>query len=240
EGLGFHDVFAGAAPSETSPFATEFRGHRAVIDLHRSLPGVTVADDEAWEVLSRRTETITLGGRPVEVLSRQARCLHVALDAAADGRALPKDDLRRAVQRLPADVWRGGAALAEELGALPSFVAGLMLVADGDGLRQSLGLDIRVPLGVTLRAQTPPPLSIGLHRLLVTPGMRGKAAFLARRVVPTPSGLRYWSPLARRGRAGMALAYAWRPFHLLWRGPAALAALTRAWRTARAAAPPDS
>lgn len=231
--LGYLDVFAGAAPSETSPFATEYRGRGAVIDVHRSLPGVTVPDEVAWDELSRRTATIVLHRTTVEVLDREARCLHVALDAAADGRAHRKGDLERAVDRLPREAWRGAAQLADRLGALPSLVAALTMVPSGEALRVALEIEARIPVGVTLRALSPPPLSVGLHRLVSTPGLRSKVAFLARRLVPTPSGLRYWSPLARRGNAGMVLAYAWRPFHLLVRGPRAALALFDAWRRGR-------
>jgi hypothetical protein len=235
--LGYEDIFAGAAPSETSPFATEFRGTRAYIDVHRSLPGVTVPEAEAWAELSARTQTITLEGAAVEVLDAGGRCLHAALNAASDGRARSRQDLLRAVDRVPRATWRGVVDLAERLGATPSLVAGLALVPEAEELRRWLELDVDVPVGVALRTQSPPPLAIGLHRLVTTPGWRGKVAFLARRVFPTPSGLRYWSPLARRGgTVGMVLAYAWRPFHLILRAPAAVGAVVRAWRQRRSGA----
>ncbi len=239
EGLGFVDTFAGAAPSETSPFATEFRGPRAAIDLHRSLPGVTVPDAEAWAVLSARTTAMALSRRPVETLDDAGRCLHVALNAVSDGKARSRDDLRRAVERLPEATWREVVARAEALGAVASLAGAFDLVPEAEGLRRSLGLDVRVPVGVTLRAVSPPPLAVGFHRLVTTPGLRARAAFLARRLVPTPSGLRYWSPLARRGRAGMVLAYLWRPFHLVLHAPAAVAAVVRTWRRSRRPTPPD-
>jgi hypothetical protein len=230
ERLGFVDTFAGAAPSETSPIATEFRGSHAIVDLHRSLPGVTVPEAAAWEALSVRTRTMALGRGVVEILDDAGRCLHVALNAASDGKARSREDLRRAVQRQPEATWRQVAELAEGLGALPSLVAAFALVPEGEALRRSLKLDVRVPLGVALRAQAPPPLALGLHRLLTTSGLRSKAAFLARRLVPTPAGLRYWTPLARRGRVGMVLAYAWRPFHLVRHAPSAVLALVRTWK----------
>jgi hypothetical protein len=58
---------------------------------------------------------------------------------------------------------------------------------------------------------------------------------LAREVVPTVKFMQWWSPLARRGRGGLLLAYLWRPLYLITRTPAAV----RAVRHARKAAQQD-
>ena len=228
---GFEDTFAGAAPSETSPYATELRGPRAVIDLHHTLPGVTVSGEQAWQLLAEEPDHIGLPDGPVPVLTVPGRALHAVLDVASDGAAAARlDDVERAIGRLPFAVWQDALELAEGLGALPSFAAGLALLPGGRELARRLGVDPTIPTDVALRASTPPPLALGLDQLVTTPGIRGRVAFLARRLVPTPSGLRYWSPLARRGRLGMALAYAWRPFYLAVHAPRAFGA----WRRARA------
>jgi hypothetical protein len=228
---GFRDRFEGAGAAETVPYGREYRGERAYVDLHWTLPGVTVADEVAWEELTRRTDRLALRGGQVEVLTDAGRTLHVALHCAHNGvgSARPLDDLYRAVRRLPTGVWEQAGAMAEELGALPSFVAGLSLDPAGRELVDALGIQVDIPTGVALRAGAPPPLAVGLDRLLTTPGIRAKAVCLAREVVPTPAGLRYWSPLARRGRAGLIAAYIWRPFYLAVHAPAAVVA----WRRAR-------
>ncbi len=55
-------------------------------------------------------------------------------------------------------------------------------------------------------------------------GRRGVAArvrLMLRKAFPSPQLMRTWKPLARRGRVGLALAYAWRPPWLIWQlGPA--------------------
>jgi hypothetical protein len=52
---------------------------------------------------------------------------------------------------------------------------------------------------------------------------------------PPPAFMRAWSPLARRGALGLALAYAWRPVWLVVHSGAAV----RAWRRARRSADPS-
>jgi hypothetical protein len=46
------------------------------------------------------------------------------------------------------------------------------------------------------------------------------------------SFIRAWSPLARRGRVGLAVAYAYRPLWVLWRVGPAVWALARARKQA--------
>jgi hypothetical protein len=230
-GRGFRDQYAGAGASETVFHAIEYQGESAGVDLHTSLPGITVSDEVAWDVLTARTERLELGGGEVEVLSPAARTMHLALHAAHDGtrNSRPINDVGRALQRLPIGVWDDAARLARELGALPAFVAGVRLHPAGSALVDALGLEVDIPTGVALRAGAPPLLAVGLDRLFTTRGVRAKAACLARELVPSPAGLRFWTPLARRGPLGLVAAYLWRPFYLLVHAPAAVVA----WRRAR-------
>lgn len=232
EGEGFRDRFKGAGAGETVSYAREFRSDRAYVDLHWSLPGVTVADTVAWGVLTDQTDELDLRDGRVEVLTVPGRALHVALHWAHNGfrQTSRLDDLDRAARRLPLDVWSEAAGMADALGALAPFVAGLNLHESGREVVSRLGLDAHIPTGVALRAGSAPPLAVGFDRLFTTPGIRAKIACLAREVVPTPAGMRYWSPLARRGPAGLVSAYLWRPLYLFLHAPRAMIA----WRRVRA------
>jgi hypothetical protein len=81
------------------------------------------------------------------------------------------------------------------------------------------------------------PVAHGLERLAATHGPGPKARLLTRKLIPTRSFMRVWSPLARRGQLGLALAYAYRPFWLLAKLPGALRAHTEARRVARTGDP---
>ncbi len=58
-------------------------------------------------------------------------------------------------------------------------------------------------------------LARSVDAVRAVPGPGGKLRYVARRLVPTPDFLRRASPLARRGPAGLALAYLTRPARLL-------------------------
>jgi hypothetical protein len=201
-----------------------------VLELHESLTGIGVSNEEAWELLSRETEEIDLAGTPVATLDAVGRTLHLALHAAQHGRESerPLQDLQRGLDRLPEALWREAAARAVRLEALPAFVTGLTLVPGGSDLVRLLALETHEPEDVALRAATAPPGSQGLAWLMALPGPAAKARFLARVLVPPRVFMRAWDPLARRGTTGLALAYMRRPAWLLRHLPAAV----RAWRQA--------
>jgi hypothetical protein len=205
------------------------------VDVHLNLAGVGVSNDEAWRLLSRDTTRLSVGGIEVEVFAPPARALHVALHAAQHGARWEwgVQDLSRALNRLPLELWRRAAALADSLDATPALVAGLRLLPEGEELRVRLGLPTETTIEAALRATTPPDLALGLHRLAATAGVRRKASFLAGKLFPNPAWMRSWLPLARRGRLGLAAAYGWRPLWFLVRTPAAIRALRKARRTAR-------
>jgi len=231
ERLGYRDVFAGASPTETSAYATEYRSDRVIVDLHRSLLGITVTPDDAWRVLESATTAMTLNGVQVEALTIPARCFHIALDAANSGPAPSKaaQELQRALDRTTLGDWRGALELADRLGASASLVVGLGVVPDGHGIIRELAVTPTIPTDVALRAAGSPPVARGLNALMSARGM-ARLRLLARELVPTPAGLRYWSPMARRGTLGMVAAYAYRPLYLLVRAPVAVAAVLRVRR----------
>ena len=200
-----------------------------LLELHETLKGLGVSHERTWEVLSRRTEKITLNGTSVATLDVVARALHLALHASQHGRESERtlDDLGRGLARLPESLWQQAVALAGRLEALPAFVAGLQLLPEGAALARRLGLEREERAEVTLRSASAPPAAEGFAWLMALPA-RGKVAFLARALVPPIGFMRVWHPLARRGIAGLLFAYLWRPFWLGWHAPAAV----RAWRRA--------
>jgi hypothetical protein len=200
------------------------------VDLHLTLPGVGVSNEDAWTVLSQDTEQLVVGGIPVEVLAPAARAMHVALHAGQHGPGFegPLTDLTRALDQLAPEVWEEAASLALRLEAESMFAAGLGLLDHGRQILARLGLSDRKTVEVALRATTPPDLALGFHQLASTPGLRPKLAFVARKIFPSAAWMRRCIPLARRGRLGLAAAYLLRPFWLLRRaGPG-----FRAWRKA--------
>jgi hypothetical protein len=215
--------------------AWEREANPVEVDLHVSVAGAGAPGDEVWRVLSHQTEKVVLGGTPVEIPSAPARALLIVLHAAQHGAGWDQAlrDLQRAVARLPDEVWRTAAALATDLDATVPFAAGLELVEGGEALADRLGLPKQRTIEATLRAWTAPDLTLGIHRLTLTRGLRAKGAFIIRKVFPSPDWMRRWVPLARRGRLGLAAAYASRPIWLLSRTPRALHAWRRALRDSR-------
>jgi hypothetical protein len=67
--------------------------------------------------------------------------------------------------------------------------------------------------------------------LFASAGIRRKLAIVARRSFPRPDYMRWWSPLARRGKLGLAGAYVWRA---IWVIGQVLSAIHTLWRIRRA------
>jgi hypothetical protein len=249
------------APAQTSPavevlaqlgFQTEFeeeglpdwwlehasswwrRADGVVVDLHRTLPGIGVADEVAWRVLTARTDRLPVAGYPVRVLAPGARALHVALHAMHHGERWhrPVAELERAVVALDDGTWQKAVRLAEELDAVSALATGLTLAAGGAELAERLGIAGATSTRAALLATTPPPVALGIDQLVRARGVRTRAAIMARKLVPPAGFMRRWHPIAARSRIGLVAAYLYRPVWILLRSPAAF----RAWRRARRAA----
>lgn len=237
--LGFSYQLGGARAHEQVTHAHHWvREHplRAAVDLHRSLFWIRNTDRVAWETLSRKTDFINVAGVKVEVLARPAQALVVALHAAQHGRDVrkPLRDLERALTVADDVLWRQAASLAEDLGVRKAFAAGLRLHPGGADLASALGVDARTSSELRLFAASPPPTAVGFHRLAAAGSIGAKLRVAVEKAFPTPPSLRAWQPVARRGAAGLAVAYAWRPLWLLWKAPRGLLALVRAARSERA------
>ena len=200
------------------------------VDLHSVLAGVAPRAP-AWEVLSAGTEAMELASGVVQVLSPPARALHVVLHAAQHGLQEERTiaDLERALDLVTAEEWDEAAELARGLEAEGAFAAGLRLTLRGREEAARLSLPHRRSLETAVRAEGAPPGVLGLYRFFKTPGVRARARLLADELFPSAGFMRSVSPMARRGRLGLAAAYAWRPFWLASRLWPAL----RTWRRAR-------
>lgn len=199
------------------------------LDLHATIYGVEADPATTWEVLSSDAVPIEVDGTTLRALSLPARTMHVALHIAQhqDGKAIL--DLERALDRLDDDLWREAARVAERLRALPAFANGLKKLPAGAALAERLGVADARSVPMELRASGV-PLTEGLHELLDAPGLGAKARIVAAELAPNPAFMRWWSPLARRGRLGLAAAYVYRPLYLLVHAPPAVRVLVRALR----------
>lgn len=207
----------------------------ASVDLHFTLSGIKAPPDHVWALLSGQTEALAITGGTVDMLTPSARAFIVALHAAHHGirAAKPYGDLVRALERVDLETWQRAAALAERLDALPAFAAGLRLAPEGVELASTLRLETHRSAELALRTAGPPPTATGYLRFAQAPGFRAKVTLLRHEFFPPPTFLRAAYPVARRGPAGLAAAYAWRPLFLLWHSIPALLAWRRARRSAR-------
>ncbi len=202
------------------------------VDLHSTLVGLRVKPNTVWRVLSHQTVLVPLAGTEVEVLNSPARALCVALHAAQHGHRAPQPlaDLAHALETLSFDLWVAAAAIASQLEATPAFTQGLRLHPFGVSIIAGLELDAAPDVEALIRARDLEPTSLGFHWLHKTPGIAGKTALVARKLFPPPAWMRSHSRLARRGPAGLVLAYLQRVVWLAWQAPRGY----RAWRRADA------
>jgi hypothetical protein len=234
-GLGLRSMLGEAAPSERASHASTFAGRDGDVDLHWTLRGIIAGPDAVWAEFSKGRERMPLDEGPVPMARPAARAFTIALHAAQHhrGGVVQLEDLRRAIDRLPRRVWAEAAAMARELDAVPAFTSGLALVPGGEPLLRELGVEREWTLDLAVRAEGEVPMTRGLTRLSATPGLAGKLRLLGRELFPTPAFMREWSPLARRGGAGLAAAYAIRPWWLVRHIVPAVRAYRRAWRRSR-------
>ncbi len=228
---------AGSIPGDRPSHAVTWTRHDgAMVDLHRTIFGPADAD-QVWEVLSGQTVPVNLGGSRVESLNPSGLALLVALHACQHGRTPGKtlEDLERCLDRAPLAVWTQAALLADRLQATPAFSAGLGLLPEGRELARRLRLPAHDTVETALRSSGAPAVAFGLDWLTTKPGLRAKALFVARKLVPPPSYMRARYPIAADGAAGLATAYGNRAARALRQAPAGLVAWRRATRQAGSA-----
>ena len=231
--LGYERVFGRRAMAMLSAHAYPWRRTAGgpPVDLHHTLPGVLGPPDELWLALRQHVVAIELSGCAVQALDAPAVALHIALHAAHHGPAVSKPlrDLQRALQRWTIAEWSLAAALAARVDATDAFGIGLRMLPAGCVVADELGLPPNSSRRAALCALGAPPVTIWVDRLLATSGTRARATLLVQKLLPPADFMRCSVPVARRGRAGLVLAYLWRPATVACQAPSAV----RAWRQAR-------
>jgi Uncharacterised nucleotidyltransferase len=91
----------------------------AIVDVHRTLPGVGVDPQLLWRTLSADAETIDVAGFPAKTLTIPGRAFHLAIHAAQHGVGWDRVDVEveRALSRVDESTWRAAAELAAALDA---------------------------------------------------------------------------------------------------------------------------
>jgi hypothetical protein len=237
ERLGFQREGLHSIRHDWDRYADSWRGPTAAVDLHHSMIGIGVSPTEFWRVMSGSTESMVVGGADVEVLGPGCRAFAVVIHVAKDGsrRSKARHDLGHAVTRLPLETWREALQVADQLDAREAFAAGLRMEPTGRELAARLGLpEVTPPVDVAIRRHGgAPPLAAGVNWMITTPGVGNKLRVIGRKLVPPPAFMRSWKPIARKGTIGLAIAYVWRPFWVLWHVVPAVRSVLRARRAAR-------
>jgi hypothetical protein len=222
-------------PLSLDPGGTAFsRSSGGMVDLHCQLPGLDGDPDAIWGRLAASAERQVIAGVELRVPDRDMLLLHVVLHAAhhanvVDGK--PLEDLRRALARVEEAEWSRALELAREYQGVPAFAAGLRLLPDGKEMARRLDLgEVRSPRHEIRREDN--VIAEELYALLSAEvGIRRKLAVAVSDFFPRPDYMRWWSPLARRGKRGLAGAYLWRAIWVIGQAPRAIHTL---WRIQRA------
>lgn len=217
---GFQDEMSLMGHPRMESFAsTGFARGRDNVDLHCTLPGLEIAPEGVWAPIWEGHEVMDVGGRPIAVPGCAAVLMHLALHAAHHHNAAkPMEDLRRGLDVAGVDEWRRAAELASRLDGLPAFSSGLRRLPEGEKMASTLGLQSVGSIRSDLRLSGV-PLAEALHELLA-PGVtwRQRGSQLLSECFPKASFMRWSTPLARRGTAGLVASYplrwAWLARHL--------------------------
>jgi hypothetical protein len=205
-----------------------------MVDLHCQLPGLEGDPDVIWGGLAASADRQVIGGVELRVPDRDAVLLHVALHAAQHSNLVdskPLEDLRRALARVEESKWSSALELARAYRGVPAFAAGLRLLPEGGDLARRLDLGEEGSLKYALLRDD--MIAEELYSLLCAEvGIRRKLAIAVSRGFPGPDYMRWWSPLARRGKLGLAGAYLWRAVWVI--GQALGAIHTLLWRIRKA------
>lgn len=230
--LGFSDHLGPMAHPRMESFAsTAFLRGADNLDLHCTLHGLDGDPERIWSAFSEAAQRQTIGGAELWVPSRPALLLHVGLHAAHHAKGKTLEDLRRAIARADESLWQQALTLADSLDGVATFATGLRLLPEGADLAHCLGIGEEVR---SLRHDVSferVPTAEGIDALLRSEtSMRERGRTILGEIFPRPEFMRWWSPLARRGRVGLLASYPWRWAWLLVNVPRGLLAVRRARR----------
>jgi putative nucleotidyltransferase-like protein len=222
-------------PLSLDPGGTAFdRPGGGTVDLHCQLPGLDGDPDAIWDRLAASAGRQVIAGVELQVPDRDTVLLHVALHAAHHANMVggnPLEDLRRALALLEEAEWSGALELARAYHGVPAFAAGLRLLPEGEDLARRLDLGEVRSFQHEIRREDN-VIAEELYALLsADTGIRKKLVIAASDIFPLPDYMRWWSPLARRGKLGLAGAYLWRVIWIIGQAPRAIHTL---WRIQRA------
>lgn len=235
ERLGFVEYLPWMpSPLSLDPGGTAFsRPDGGMVDLHCQLPGLDGDPAAIWGRLAESTGRQVIAGVELRVLDRDTMLLHVVLHAAhhanlVDGK--PLEDLRRALALVEEAEWSRALELARAYQGVPAFAAGLRLLPEGSDLARRLDLGEVRSFQHEIRREDN-VIAEELYALLsADSGIGRKLVIATSDIFPRPDYMRWWSPLARRGRLGLAFAYLWRTIWIIRQAPAAIHML---WRVRR-------
>jgi len=218
-------------PPVKSDAATEFMRGRDNLDLHRTLHGLEGSPDVIASSLVATADRQVVGGVALRVPARSALLLNVALHAAHHAHGRPVEDLRRAIAQADERLWHQALVQARAFDGVPAFASGIRLLPEGVELARRLGIAGERSARHELRRQGIQTAE-GIDALLAPElGAGQRLAIVAREFFPPPEFMRRWTPLARHGRLGLAVAYLWRAIWLLLHAPRGIVAR---WRVRRA------
>lgn len=233
--LGFAELLPGLRAVERAAHATTW-AHPSLpdVDLHTTIWGSGIPDDEVFDVLWPETELHAVAGQTCRRLNAAGRALQLATHATQSGLARGKaiDDLLRGILTYDEPTWRAAAELARRLDALPAFAVGLQYFPTGAAVAERLGVkDVHGAVEIELNAIDAARGAVSIARFIEQPTLRSKVAYFFGRLFPSPDLMRFNDATASRGKAGLALAYLRR----LARLPRALPAAVRSYHRARRA-----
>jgi hypothetical protein len=237
ERLGFREYRPWMpSPLSLDPGGTAYERGDDKVDLHCVLPGLDGEPSVIWSSLLARSEYHVIEGTRLRVPDRDALLLHVCLHAAHHANYVeckPFEDLRRAIASATDEQWDRSLELARAYGGVGAFAAGLLVIPEGRPLARRLCVeDVRSHrFGLRREDNVIAEEISALFSAEASP--QTKLATVISDVFPRPQYMRWWSPLARRGRLGLAVSYAWRPLWVVAQMPGATAALWRAKRGSR-------
>jgi hypothetical protein len=211
-------------PGEEAPHSLLLRSTEGYeIDVHFTMPTLPPHGDRVWEAFATHLETMDVGVGSIRVLDTPARCVVLALHALNNGpfQNQSLEDLSRAWAQEPEAVWGDARALADRIGAVDLFLAGLSLV-DPQAAVPSARANLYL-LGA-------PPAAFGLQRFeKLSP--REFSVMIFRELFPSREFMRYANPGIRPGMLPLMGAHLRRWARLARQLPRAVALLRQAHRT---------